>query len=78
MSRKSVTFEEAMERLAEIVKLLEKGDVPLDESMRLFEEGTKLSAKCASLLDGAQLKVEKLMKGADGAPVEQEIQNEGI
>lgn len=78
MSRKSVTFEESMERLDEIVKLLEKGDVSLEESMKLFEEGTKLSAKCASLLESAQLKVEKLMKGPDGAPVEQEIQNDAI
>lgn len=78
MSRKSVTFEESMERLDEIVKLLEKGDVPLEESMKLFEEGTKLAAKCSSLLEGAQLKVTKLMKGPDGEPVEQELTSDAL
>ena len=57
MSRKSVTFEESMTRLDEIVKALEAGDVPLEESMKLFEEGTKLAAKCSALLDTAELKV---------------------
>lgn len=78
MSKKSVTFEDSMERLDEIVKLLEKGDVPLEESIKLFEEGTKLAAKCSSLLEGAQLKVTKLMKGPDGAPVEQEFDHDAL
>lgn len=73
MSRKSVTFEESMTRLDEIVKALEAGDVPLEESMKLFEEGTKLAAKCSALLDTAELKVSKLMAGPDGAPVEEVV-----
>ncbi len=76
MSRKSITFEESMERLDEIVKRLESGDVPLEESMKLFEEGTKLAAKCSALLENAQLKVTKLMKGPDDTPVEQEMPND--
>ena len=70
MSKKSVTFEESMTRLDEIVKALEAGDVPLEESMKLFEEGTKLAASCSALLDTAELKVSKLMAGPDGNPEE--------
>ena len=51
MARKSVTFEASMERLDEIVKTLESGEVSLEESIALFEEGTKLAGKCTELLD---------------------------
>lgn len=78
MSKKSVTFEESMTRLDEIVKALEAGDVPLEESMKLFEEGTKLAAKCAALLDTAELKVSKLMAGADGTPVEEVVSDDQL
>jgi exodeoxyribonuclease VII small subunit len=78
MSRKSVTFEESMTRLDEIVKALEAGDVPLEESMKLFEEGTKLAAKCSALLDTAELKVSKLMVGPDGAPVEEVVSDDQL
>lgn len=77
MPKKSVTFEASMVRLDEIVKTLEKGDVALEESMRLFEEGIKLSAKCSELLATAEQKVSTLMKGPDGSPVEQEFCDEG-
>ena len=76
MARKSVTFEASMERLDQIVKTLEGGEVSLEESIALFEEGTKLSAKCTELLDSAELKVTRLMAGPDGAPVEEELPNE--
>ncbi len=77
MPKKSVTFEASMVRLDEIVKALEKGDVPLEESIKLFEEGTKLAAKCSELLSNAELKVSTLMKGPDGAPVEEVFRDEG-
>lgn len=77
MPKKSVTFEASMVRLDEIVKALEKGDVPLEESIKLFEEGTKLAAKCSELLTNAELKVSTLVKGPDGAPVEEVFQDEG-
>ena len=48
------TFESQMARLEEIVRLLERGEAPLNESMKLFEEGTKLSASLGKLLDGLQ------------------------
>lgn len=76
MAKKSVTFEASMERLDQIVKALEGGEVSLEESIALFEEGTKLAAKCTELLDTAELKVTKLMAGPDGAPVEEELPNE--
>ncbi len=70
MSKKQATFEQQLQRLEEIVALLEKGDAQLADSLALFEEGTKLIAACSGELDKAEQQVVKLMKGADGAPVE--------
>lgn len=70
------TFEENMIRLEELVTRLEKGDVPLSESLKLFEEGTKLVNQCRSELDKAEQQVVKLMKGPDGAPVESDFLSE--
>jgi len=70
MSEKKKTFEEQITRLEEIVSRLERGEVQLSESLALFEEGTKLVSSCSGMLDTAEQKVVKLMKGADGAPVE--------
>ncbi len=53
----NLTFEQAMQRLEEVVSLLEDGKATLDESMTLFEEGTKLSAYLSKLLDTAEQKV---------------------
>ena len=70
MSAKKSTFEQQIARLEEIVAALEKGDAQLADSLKLFEEGTKLIAACSKQLDQAEQQVVKLMKGADGAPVE--------
>jgi exodeoxyribonuclease VII, small subunit len=70
MNGKKKTFEEQLARLEEIVGLLERGDAPLADSLALFEEGTKLISECGKTLDSAEQKVVRLMKGADGAPVE--------
>ena len=70
---KKKTFEENMMRLEEIVSQLEEGDGALSDSLALFTEGTKLISACRKELDSAQQQVVKLMKGADGAPVEQEF-----
>ena len=70
MAKKELSFEEAMQRLDEIVKGLEKGDVTLNDSMALFEEGTALIRRCTELLDGAEQQVVRLKKGEDGSPVE--------
>ncbi|MCI9609948.1 MAG: exodeoxyribonuclease VII small subunit [Oscillibacter sp.] len=71
MAGKKMTFEQQITRLEEIVAALEQGDVQLADSLALFEEGTKLIAACTKQLDQAEQQVVKLMKGPDGAPVEQ-------
>lgn len=70
------TFEENMVRLEEIVGKLEKGDAPLGDSLKLFEEGTKLISQCRGELDRAEQQVVRLMKGPDGAPVESDFVSE--
>ena len=62
MPRKKKTYEDALARLEEIVTLLEKGNMPLEESLKLFEEGTSLSSFCYSTLNNAQQKVIELTK----------------
>jgi exodeoxyribonuclease VII small subunit len=77
MAEKKMTFEESIARLQTIVTELEKGDAPLADSLALFEEGSRLASQCSGMLDKAEQKVVKLMKGADGAPVETEFTEEG-
>ena len=60
------TFESQMERLEEIVRLLEKGEASLNESMKLFEEGTRLSAALGKLLDKAEQKVTVMQENMQG------------
>ncbi len=71
MSKKKMTFEESMERLEEIVRSMECGDIPLEESMKLFQEGTKLVSNCEKMLDEAQLQITKIVTNADGSPSEE-------
>ena len=70
MAKKELNFEGALGRLDEIVKTLERGQTPLDEALKLFEEGTGLLAACSKQLDTAEQMVLRLSKGEDGAPVE--------
>ncbi|MBR4473188.1 MAG: exodeoxyribonuclease VII small subunit [Oscillospiraceae bacterium] len=65
MARRKLSFEEAMKRLEEIVSHLEKGDIPLEESIRLFEEGSGLLALCSGLLEEAEQKVALLRQRDD-------------
>ena len=60
-------FEESLTKLEEIVAKLERGDLPLEDSIRLFEEGTQLSDVCRRQLEEAEGKVEQLVKQRDGA-----------
>jgi exodeoxyribonuclease VII small subunit len=55
-------FEECLQRLEQIVEQLEKGDIPLEQSLALFEEGMKLSQSCRGELEAAEGKVEILLK----------------
>ena len=63
---KSKSFEDNLTRLEEIVKQLESGELPLEESMKLFQEGTTLSAACSQLLDRAEQEIVKLTKTPEG------------
>ena len=76
MSKKSKSFEESMGRLEQIVRAMERGDVPLEESLKLFQEGTELVQTCTKLLDDAQLQIKKVMTAADGSPVMEEFLDE--
>lgn len=58
-------FEDALNKLEKIVSKLEDGDIPLEESLKLFEEGIRLSHFCNQKLDEAEKKVEILLKGKD-------------
>lgn len=60
--KKKQTFEDAMARLQEIIEKLESGEEPLDNSLKLYEEGAKLSAFCYKTLDAAEQKVTELSK----------------
>ncbi len=73
---KNMSFEQSLARLEEIVRHLEKGDLPLSESLELFEEGTGLLAACGAMLDEAEQSVVKLRKGPDRNPVELPFQEE--
>ena len=64
---KTIKFEEAIKQLGEIVKNLEGGEVPLDESIALFEEGMKLSRRCTELLEQAEQKVRFLQQDMERA-----------
>ena len=66
MSGKKVTFEQQLARLEEIVAALEKGDAPLADSLKLFEEGTRLTAYCQKLLREAEQKIIKLTDAQSG------------
>ena len=70
MEEKKLSFEQSMKRLEQIVQLLEKGDAPLEDAMKLFSEGTALAASCQTMLEQAELQVVRLTKGEDGSPEE--------
>jgi exodeoxyribonuclease VII small subunit len=59
-------FEDALARLETIVGQLEKGDLPLEESLKIFEEGVRLSKNCLKMLEEAERKVEILLQDKDG------------
>ena len=66
MNSENKTFEESMARLEQIVRSMERGDVALEESLKLFQEGTKLVQDCGKLLDEAELQVKNVVTVADG------------
>ena len=76
MNENNKSFEQNMARLEQIVRAMERGDVALEESLKLFQEGTELVRSCNKLLDDAQLQVKKIMTAPDGRPVEEEFIDE--
>lgn len=76
MNQRNKTFEESMQRLEQIVRAMERGDVPLEESLKLFQEGTDLVRNCGKLLEEAQLQVKLIMTAPDGSPVEEVFHDE--
>ena len=73
MNQSNKTFEENMQRLEQIVRAMERGDVALEESLKLFQEGTELVRNCGKLLDEAELQVKKIMADSEGKPVEEDF-----
>lgn len=65
-----LSYEQSIARLDEIVRSMERGDVPLEQALKLFEEGAGLIASCNKMLDEAEQMVVKLKKGPDGYPIE--------
>ena len=76
MNQHNATFETNMQRLEQIVRAMERGDVPLEESLKLFQEGMDLVRNCGKLLDEAELQVKKVMTATDGTPVLEDMPNE--
>lgn len=75
MTKKNPTFEENMTRLEQIVRTMERGEAPLEESLKLFQEGTELVKRCGKLLDEAEMQIKIITVGEDGAPVEEDFTN---
>lgn len=61
-------FEKALEQLEEIVRKLERGDVPLDESVAIYERGEALKRRCEALLKQAEARIQRITLTADGRP----------
>ncbi len=62
----SMSFEEALRALEQVVRMLESGEAKLDESIDLYERGERLRAHCQARLDAAQARIEKIVQGVDG------------
>jgi exodeoxyribonuclease VII small subunit len=65
----AMSFEDALKALEDVVRKLESGEVPLDESIELYERGELLRQHCQARLDAAQARIEKIVAGGDGKPV---------
>ena len=76
MDKQNTSFESNMQRLEQIVRAMERGDVPLEESLKLFQEGTELVRSCNELLDNAQLQVKQIMTAPDGTPREEDFSHD--
>lgn len=73
---KNGSFEESLEALENIVTKLEEGDLPLEKSLELFEEGVKLSRRCQEKLAAAERRIEMLVKDSEGNPALEAFEEE--
>ena len=64
----TLSFEDALKRLEQVVRELESGEAPLDRAIALYEEGEQLKQQCETRLKDAQARIEKITLGADGRP----------
>lgn len=76
MNQTNSSFEEKIQRLEQIVRAMERGDVALEESLKLFQEGTELVRSCGKILDEAELQVKMIMTDGQGSPVEVPFKDE--
>lgn len=67
-SPSELSFEDALKRLEEIVRTLERGEAPLDKSIELYQEGDKLKRHCEARLKAAQARIDQIAFGSDGNP----------
>lgn len=78
MKKENMSFEESMQRLEQIIRAMERGEVPLEESLKLFQEGTQLVASCEKMLDNAQLQVKMVLTAPDGSPMLEDFADDGV
>ncbi|MFN2391957.1 MAG: exodeoxyribonuclease VII small subunit [Pyrinomonadaceae bacterium] len=78
MNGKNQTFETSLKELEKIVRRLENGDLPLEESLKLFEDGVRLSRECQERLNQAERRIEILLKDENGNPALQPIDKEDL
>ncbi len=78
MAQKKQTFEASLGKLEHIVTQLEEGDLSLEESLKLFEDGVKLSRECQQRLDQAERRIEVLLKDKDGNPTLEAVEKDDL
>ncbi len=78
MAKKKPTFETQLKDLETIVSQLEEGDLSLEESLKLFENGVKLSRECQGRLNEAERRIEVLLKDKDGNPALEAIEQDDV
>ena len=78
MAQKNQTFESSLGELEKIVRKLEDGDLSLEESLKLFEDGVRLSRECQERLNQAERRIEILLKDEKGNPILQEVNSDDL
>ncbi len=78
MAEKKTTFENSLKELEKIVRRLEEGDSSLEDSLKLFEDGVRLSRECQERLNQAERRIEVLLKDENGNPVLRKIEGEDL